>query len=140
VNVSVVLIIFVVFNSQCSSRVNHDFVTIAKVLNIFLFVTTSYRYPSFQCKMFVNLHLILVISLCLDLKWITQNVLARTQQFECGTSYVMCLFRDMLRSTKQQTFCKCIIFSLLTKCPLGPDKMALRAGFCLRAAVWRPLV
>jgi len=46
----------------------------------------------------------------------------------------------MLHSTKQQIFCKCIVFSLLTKCPLGPDKMAPRAGFCPRAAVWRPLV
>jgi len=39
----------------------------------------------------------------------------------------------MLQSTKSQTFSKCIIFSLLTKCLRGPDEMASRD------VVWRPL-
>jgi len=39
----------------------------------------------------------------------------------------------------QHIFRKYIIFSLLTRCLRGPDKMVLRAGFGQRAVVWSPL-
>jgi len=50
----------------------------------------------------------------------------------------MSLFRDMLHIAKSISFCKFILFSLLTKCLRGPDEMAWQAGFGLRAVVWRP--
>jgi len=52
----------------------------------------------------------------------------------------MSLFQGMLHIAKFVSFCKFILFALLTKCRRGPDEMASRAGFDLRAVVWRPLL
>jgi len=59
---------------------------------------------------------------------------------EGRTSYVMSLFRGMLHIAISISFCKLILFPLLTTCLCGQDKMASRAGFGPWAVVWRPLL